>query len=156
MERFKGDKDTVTMEQFLDGFELIFPCFEQIADVAKRERAKVLAVQSNLDGKAKQFLLTLNADKKTTYVLASNALKTRFPTRNNDLVEWAAKARAVTEMNGLVQGTMTSDQYVEKANDLFNTLGDEYSLMLASKFVDGITDDMTRIMTDAQPLLPQR
>jgi len=42
---------------------------------------------------------------------------------------------------------MTSDLYVEKANDLFATLGDEYSLMLATKFVDGITDGLSSRLT---------
>jgi len=56
-ESLSGDKDTVNVEDFLDGVELSFPCFDQIADKCKRERAKVLALQSHLDGKAKQFWL---------------------------------------------------------------------------------------------------
>lgn len=63
----------------------------------------MLALQSHLEGKAKQFWLTSKADKKATYGLALNALKLRFPTRNGGLREWAAKARAVAEINELTK-----------------------------------------------------
>lgn len=33
--RFSGDKDRVNVEDFWDGLELSFPCFEQIANVIK-------------------------------------------------------------------------------------------------------------------------
>jgi len=52
-------------------------------------------------------------------------------------------------MNILTQGSLTSEQYVEKANDLYAMLGYEYSLVLATKFVDRIVDDTTKIMIDA-------
>ena len=45
----------------------------------------------------------------------------------------------------LTQGSLTREQYVERANDLFAMLGDEYSLVLATQFVDRIVDDTTKI-----------
>ena len=51
------------MEDFLDTLELFFR-LDVIVHEAKRKRAKVLALQSHLDGKVKQFWLTLKADKK--------------------------------------------------------------------------------------------
>ncbi|KAF8446512.1 hypothetical protein BGX38DRAFT_1309683 [Terfezia claveryi] len=60
------------------------------------------------------------------------------------------KARAIGEMNVLSQRNLTSEQYVEKASDIFATLGDEYSMMLATKFVDGIVDVSTKVTIDAQ------
>jgi len=50
----------------------------------------------------------------------------------------------------LIQGSLTSAQYVEKANDIFNVLGEEYFLVLATKFVDGIIDDNAKLTVDAQ------
>jgi len=38
-------------------------------------------------------------------------------------------------MNLLTQDTVTSEQDVEKVNDLFAVLGDDYPLMLGTKYV---------------------
>ncbi|KAF8432279.1 hypothetical protein BGX38DRAFT_1334080 [Terfezia claveryi] len=114
--------------------ELTFPCFESIPDVAKREeRTKVLTLYSQ--GPA---LLTLKADKKATFVAASDALKQRFSAQIEDLDEWAEKAQAITDLNNLCQGGLTSAQYVEKANGIFTVLGIEYSSVLATKFQEMI------------------
>jgi len=52
-ERFSGDHNTVNVEDFLDTLELSFSCPDGIVNEAKKERAKVLALQNHLDGKAK-------------------------------------------------------------------------------------------------------
>ena len=61
-----------------------------------------------------------------------------------------AKARAVAEMCSLNQGAMSSDEYIDKSNDLFAILGEEYSMVLATKFMDGIRDPTTRVIVDSQ------
>lgn len=149
-ERFSGEKNSIGIEDFLDTLEMSLSCLDAVVDEAKRERAKVLALQSHLDGKAKSYWLTLRAEKKATFALAAAALKLRFPARNDEMGGWAEKARSISEMNTMTQGALTSEQYVEKASDLFAILGKEYSIILATKFVDGIVDDTTKIMIDAQ------
>ena len=149
-ERFSGEKNTIGVEDFLATLEISFGLLEDITDLLKRERAKVLILQGHLDGKAKQFWLTLRTNKKTTFELASEALRQRFPKRNNSLEGWAETVRPISEMSVLTQGTLTSQQYVEKAIDLFALLGDEYSLVLATKFIDGIANDALRTIIDAQ------
>ncbi|RPB24947.1 hypothetical protein L211DRAFT_848314 [Terfezia boudieri ATCC MYA-4762] len=47
-------------------------------------------------------------------------------------------------------GTLTSGKYVEKAKDIFVALGEEYSSVLATKFVDGLADDSTKLLIDSQ------
>ena len=110
----------------------------------------MLALQSLLEGKAKQFWMTLRADKRSSYTGAKDALKQRFPTHTDDSREWASKARAICEMNTLSQGPLSSEKYVDKANDLFATLGEEYSMVLATKFVDGIGDNIVKYLIDVQ------
>ena len=81
-----------------------------------------------MEGKAKAFLIPLGPASKTTYALAAAALRQRFLVRaeaGGD--EWAAKARAAAEMHSLEQGVMTSDEYIDKSNDLFSILEEEYS-----------------------------
>jgi len=149
-ECFSGEQDSVAVTDFLDTLELIFTCLDSIHDPVKRERVNVLALQVHLDGKAKQSWLFLQSDKKATFELASQALKWKFLMHENNLGDWKEKVKAVSEMNILIQGSLISAQYVRKANDLFNILGEEYSLVLATKFVDGIIDDNTKLMVDAQ------
>ena len=149
-ERFSGEKNTIGVTDFLNSLEVAFTCLESMQDTTQKEQAKVVILQGHLDGKAKQFWLSLRSDKKATFELASQALKRRFPTYEDSLGDWEEKVKAVSEMNMLMQGSLTSAQYVEKANDLFNVLGEEYSLVLATKFVDGIIDDNTKLTVDAQ------
>ncbi|KAF8416594.1 hypothetical protein EV426DRAFT_578640 [Tirmania nivea] len=66
----------------------------QLSDAAWRERAKVLALQSNLEGKAKQFLINLRADKKTTYDAAARALRQRFPPQFNEVYRFPESVKA--------------------------------------------------------------
>ena len=123
----------------------------QVLDPGRRETAKVLALQSHLEGKAKAFLIALRPTSKTTYALAAAALCQRFlvrPEARGD--EWASKAQAVAEMHSLEQGALSSEEYIDKSNDLFAVLGEEYSMVLATKFMDGIRDPMTRVMVDSQ------
>jgi len=149
-ERFSGEKNTIGVTDFLKSLQVAFACLEPMQDAEQKETAKVVILQGHLDGKAKQFWLSLRSDKKVTFELASQALKRKFPTYEDDLGDWEEKVKAVSEMNMLMQGSLTSAQYVEKANNLFNVLGEEYSLVLATKFVDGIIDDNTKLTVDAQ------
>jgi len=43
---------------------------------------------------------------------------------------------------------MTGDKYAEKAKKIFNILGDEYSRVLAIKFMDGLADDAIQVIID--------
>ena len=45
---------------------------------------------------------------------------------------------------------MSSDEYIDKSNDLFAILGEEYSMVLATKFMYGIRDPTARGMVDSQ------
>ena len=54
------------------------------------------------------------------------------------------------EMNNLVQGDLTGDEYVEKVQDIYARLGDEYALSLATRFIDGINDRMVQLQVDGQ------
>ncbi|KAF8448224.1 hypothetical protein BGX38DRAFT_598235 [Terfezia claveryi] len=81
MMSFSGEKNTVSVEDFLELLEILLEGLDtQTSDTAWRERAKVLVLQSNLEGKAKQFMVNLRPDKKTTYDAAARALRQRFPT----------------------------------------------------------------------------
>ena len=81
-EPFSGERGSANVDDFLDTLELTFPYLErQVVDPGRRERAKVLALQSHLEGKAKAFLIALRPASKTTYVLAAAALHQRFPVR---------------------------------------------------------------------------
>jgi len=148
LERFSGEEDSVAVTDFLDTLELTFTCLESIQDPIKRERAKVLTLQGHLEGKARQFWLSLRAEKKATFLTASEALKSKFPERVDDYREWAIKYKAISDLNNLVQGSMTVDKYAEKAKEIFNVLGDEYSRVLATKFMDGLADDAIQVTID--------
>ncbi|KAF8454704.1 hypothetical protein BGX38DRAFT_1140811 [Terfezia claveryi] len=79
-----GEENTVSVEDFLELLEILLEGLDtQISDAARRERFKVLALQSNLEGKAKQFIVNLRPDKKTTYDAAARALWQRFSTQFN-------------------------------------------------------------------------
>ena len=66
----------------------------------------------------------------------------------DDYREWAIKYKAISDLNNLVQGSMTVDKYAEKAKEIFNVLGDEYSRVLATKFMDGLADDAIQVTID--------
>ena len=56
----------------------------------------------------------------------------------------------MAEMNGLTQGSLTSDEYIKKAKGLYVTLGEENTFMLATKFVEGINDRAVQVQVDYQ------
>jgi len=107
-ERFSVEGDSVAVADFLDTLELTFTYLESIQDPVKRERAKVLALKGHLKGKARQFWLCLRSDKKATFKLASQVLKRKFLTYEDRLGDWEKKAKAVSEMNTLMQDNLTS------------------------------------------------
>ena len=94
--------------------------------------------------------MSLRAESKATYVLAIQALCQRFPTHINDNAERAVKARALAEMDALTQGDLTSEEYIERANDLFAILGEDQSRALATKFMDRIKDSGVQVTVDSQ------
>ena len=79
-EPFSGERGSTNVDDFLDTLELTFPYLEhQVVDLGRRERAKVLTLQNHLEDKAKAFLIALRPASKTTYALATAALRQRFP-----------------------------------------------------------------------------
>ena len=48
-------------------------------------------------------------------------------------------------MNNLSQGTRTSEGYAEYAQELYAKLGQEYAVSLATRFVDGINNQVVQI-----------
>jgi len=147
-ERFSGEKNTIGVTDFLNSLEVAFTCLEPMQDAGQKEKAKVVVLQGRLDGKAKQFWLSLRAEKKATFNTASEALKSKFPDRVDDHQEWVIKSKAISDLNNLAQGSMTGDKYAEKAKEIFNILGDEYSRVLATKFMDGLADDAIQVIID--------
>ena len=154
--RFDGG-ETVDVEDFLDTLELSFPMLDQHVAAEKRERVRVLALQGLLDGKARKFWSSLRREKKATFQLAAAALRERFPPdREDDASEWTVKLRAWAEMGELKQGELTSKEYAEKAEGLFAALGDEHSVMLANKFLQGLRDPMLKYVMDGHLEAPFR
>ncbi|KAF8436078.1 hypothetical protein BGX38DRAFT_1333135 [Terfezia claveryi] len=117
--RFSGEDDTVCIEDFVDILRFSFMGLE----LAMKERAKVSTLQSYLDGKAKQYWITLKADKKATFDISASILIQRFTRPVDDLDEWAEKSHAIWDLNNLSQAT---------------------------KFVDGLADDSTKLIIDFQ------
>ena len=118
-----------------EALKWLFPLLDQQVGAANSGFVRVLALQNLLDGKAQQYWRSLRADRKATYVLVSAALRQKSPVDNTN--EWTTRVWAVAEMEKLVQGDTTSE-YAEKAQELFAALGDEYSLMLATRFMSGL------------------
>ena len=57
----------------------------------------------------------------------------------------------MAEMNGLTQGSLTSDEYIKKAKVLYVTLGEEHAFTLATKFVEGINNRAVQVQVDYAP-----
>ena len=149
--RFDGEKSS-SVEDFLDTLEMGHPFLEQQVTEDKRERAKILVLQNHLDGKARHYWTLLAREKKDTFAHAAAALRERFPVTSN--TAGAARMRAMTEVNGLTQGDMTSEEYVTKAEELFAVLGNDYSEVLATKFLDGLSDQVLQYTVYAQAAEP--
>ena len=64
--------------------------------------------------------------------------------------------REVAGMGELKQGELTSKEYAEKAEGLFVALGDEHSVMLANKFLQGLRDPMLKYVMDGHLEAPLR
>ena len=93
MMSFSGEKNTIGVEDFLELLEIFLEGLDtQLTgrDTAWHERVKVLVLQSNLEGKAKQFMLELRRYQKITYDAAAIALRQRFPTPFDE-VYWFPK-----------------------------------------------------------------
>ena len=150
IEKFGGEDDE-DVEVFLDSLELSFERYENtIPDEPRKERAKVAAIYRNLTGMARDCWKTLGPSNKTSYDLASSALKKRFPKPDEESEYRAAQNRAIVEMNTLVQGERTTEEYVKMTVRLYGILGDNHALSLATKFVDGITNPMVQVLVDTQ------
>ena len=70
-ENFTGEKGTIGVDDFLDTMEITLMGIERHIPEGRREQAKVLSLQSHLEGKAKTFWMSLRAESKATYVLAT-------------------------------------------------------------------------------------
>lgn len=56
----------------------------------------------------------------------------------------------MAEMNNLTQGSLTSEEYLMKAKELYATLGEEHAFTLATRFVEGINDRAVQVQVDYQ------
>ncbi|RPB27771.1 hypothetical protein L211DRAFT_845790 [Terfezia boudieri ATCC MYA-4762] len=100
--RFSGEGNTVCIEDFLDILRFCFMDWDtQNLEPAMKERAKVLTLQSYLDGKAKQYWMTMTADKKTTFEIAAGVLTQRFTRLVDDFDELAEKLQPILDLNNL-------------------------------------------------------
>ena len=147
---FGGEKGE-NVEKFLITLKLSFLNLHiQIPNPVEREQIKLDILESYLVGRAYECWMAMNPANKATFDLASTALKRRFPRPNYDAARWNMRIKAQAEMDGLTQGHMTSDEYIEKANELYDTLGEEYALTLSTRFVDGINDRAVQVHVDTQ------
>ena len=141
MECFRGEKyEDVDDFLFTMGIYLRSIHIPAGGTEAETERYKVVILHRHLAGRARDFLMELNPTSKATYEQATTALKQRFPTQSHETARWTSKSRALAEMNSLTQGNITSEEYLEKAKELYAVLGDEHALSLVTQFVDGIND----------------
>lgn len=147
---FGGERGE-NVEKFLVALKLSFLGLStQIPNVIEREQIKLDILESYLVGRAYDYWVSLNPTHKATFDLASTALKRKFPRPNYEVTRWNVRIKAQAEMNSLTQGDMTTEEYVEKANELYDTLGEEYALALSTKFVDGINDRAVQVHVDTQ------
>lgn len=114
------------------------------------EQYKLVILHRHLTGKANEFWQELHPTKRTTYTAAVAALRQRFPPPNYEIARLDSRGRAIIEMNNLVQGNLTGDEYVEKVQEIYAKLGEEYALALATRFMDGINDQIVQIQVDGQ------
>ena len=146
-----GGEKGENVERFLITLKLSFLSLHtQIPNPEEWEHIKPDILESYLRGRAYEYWMAMNPTNKTTFDLATAALKRRFPRLNYDAARWNMKIKAQAEMDGLHQGNMTSDEYIEKANELYDTLGEEYALTLSTRFVDGIDNRAVQVHVDTQ------
>ena len=78
-EPFSRERGSANVDDFLDTLELTFLYLErQVVDPGRRERAKVLALQSHLEGKAKAFLIALRPASKTNICFGRSGTSLTF------------------------------------------------------------------------------
>ena len=114
------------------------------------EKYKVVILHRYLIGRARIFWHEMSPTKKINYEMATTALRQRFPVPNHEIARLDGRNRAIMEFNNLTQGNLTGDEYVERVQDIYAKLGDDYALSLATRFVDGINDRMVQIQVDGQ------
>ena len=149
-EKFGGE-DHEDIDEFLATMNMYLRSIHVPAGtIAEVERYKVMILHKHLTGQAKDFWMELNPTKKVSYTLATNALRDRFPVPNHEILQWNSRVKAMAELNGLAQGSLTSDEYIKKANSLYATLGEEHAFTLATKFVEGINDRAVQAQVDYQ------
>lgn len=149
-EKFGGDKEE-DIDEFLTTMNIYLRSIHIPQDSPEEaEKYKVVLLHRHLTGRARIFWQELSPTKKSTYALASSALRQRFPVPNHEIARLDSRNRAIMEMNNLTQGTLMGDEYVEKVQEIYAQLGDEYALSLATRFVDGINDRVVQIQVDGK------
>lgn len=149
-EKFGGERDE-DVDEFLTTMNVYLRSIHiPQGPTNEMEKYKVVLLHRHLMGRARLFWQELGPTKKTTYELATSALRQRFPVPNHEIARLDSRNRAIMEMNNLVQGSLTGDEYVERVQDIYAKLGEEYALSLATRFVDGINDRMVQIQVDGQ------
>lgn len=147
---FSGEPGSTPISEFLDTLELTFMMMEGVFNTpARLARAKLLAFQNLLEGRAKQWWYhqARPADKET-YEAGAAALQVRFPATNQVQTEQLGKAMAA--FNVLKQDGRSVEAYVEHVTKLHAVLGNDFQHLLAMRFVDGIENIGTRQAVDAQ------
>ena len=80
--------------------------------IVEAERYKVVIPHKNLVGQVKDFWMELHPTKKVSYTLATHVLRDRFPAPNHETLQWNSRVKAMAEMNGLGQGSLTSNEHI--------------------------------------------
>ncbi|RDI83562.1 hypothetical protein Vi05172_g6514 [Venturia inaequalis] len=109
----------------------------------KLERDKELCCQifCQCHGDASEFLSSLDTTVMMNYTLLTDALKKQFPVTLSD---GSRKQEARQAMRSLHQGSLTLDDYVEKAKQIKKYLHETLRPDLAEYFVNGLLSDRVK------------
>ena len=149
--RFSGE-DEEDVDEFLDAVHLSFMPQEILfKEAVHQEKARLLFMSSLLDGKARRWWRSVEKESKDTWTKVTALFKARFATKvgllGGEINEWT---RANAEFNVMEQGERTDNEYAGYVQELHTILGEPFGPALASKFVQGIKDPITRKIVHGQ------
>ena len=148
VERFCGNEEE-DIDEFLDAVLVSFrPNETHYDDIPEQERAWLLYMASLLEGQVKKWWKTVERTKKDTWAKATTLMRTRFAHKiGSENTDWV---RASVEFTIMEQGSRTDDEYVRHVQELYTILEEPFGQGLASKFVQGIKDPITKKVVHCQ------
>ena len=148
---FAGE-DTDNVELFIDSVDFSFILLERNFPLERGEKAKLTYLYSFLTGTARNWWARLDEAKRDTWGHAVEALRKKYG-RNRSLViagvnrERLNWEKAQAGINKLKQGEMYCEDYLRAADELHDIIGEgRHEVMLTARFMQGISDPVTRRM----------